>query len=121
MLGHFDATVVAIEVLDLQLARLAAEVGKMAGALVITADHGNADEMFMHGKDGRVVRKGGSGEPMVKTSHTLNPVPFVVYDPKQSDLYTVESSVSSSSSSSEDSSEDAGVASVTATCLELLG
>jgi 2,3-bisphosphoglycerate-independent phosphoglycerate mutase len=81
----------------------------MDGALVISADHGNADEMYMHGKDGRVVRNRESGEPVVKTSHTLNPVPFVVHDPKQSDLYTV------------NTSEQAGIASVTATCLELLG
>jgi len=42
------------------------------GIAVITADHGNADEMFTFDK---------KGKKTVKTAHSLNPVPFIIYDP----------------------------------------
>ena len=109
--GHFDATVVAVETLDLQLRRLRNAVERLGGILVVTADHGNADEMFEHDKAGRVVRDGATGQPVVKTSHTLNPVPFLIHDPAQSDLYAIDP----------DRAAGAGIANVTATCMELLG
>jgi len=112
MVGHtgsFDATVVAVETVDLQLARLIEAVDQLGGVLVVTADHGNADEMFQRDKKGGVLRDKESGQPVVKTSHTLNPVPFVVHDPAAIDQYVVAESV------------EAGIASVTATCLELMG
>src|SRR5690606_23407339 len=109
--GHFHATVVAMEAMDLQLARLMREVDRLGGILVITADHGNADEMFQRGKDGRVVRDGATGQPVVKTSHTLNPVPFMIHDLQRGDRYEIDPT----------RAEGAGIASVTATCLELLG
>lgn len=112
MVGHtgsFEATVIAMQVIDLQLARLLREVEKMEGILMITADHGNADEMYQHGKDGKVVRDGKTGVPVIKTSHTINPVPFMIYDAKRNDRYYV------------DEARSGGIANVTATCLELLG
>ncbi|HYU15533.1 MAG TPA: hypothetical protein VEL05_05670, partial [Candidatus Acidoferrum sp.] len=109
--GNFAATVVAIEVLDLQLARLAATMERLGGILVVTADHGNADEMYLHGKGGEVLREGATGRPVVKTSHTLNPVPFFIHDPRRGDQYRIDPERVSA----------AGIASVTATCLELLG
>ena len=109
--GHFHATVVAVEALDLQLARLRAEVERMGGILVVTADHGNADEMFQRDAQGRVVRDGATGHPVIKTSHTLNPVPFLIFDPNRADRYEIDPA----------RAVGAGIASVTATCLELLG
>ncbi|HEU5056859.1 MAG TPA: 2,3-bisphosphoglycerate-independent phosphoglycerate mutase [Kofleriaceae bacterium] len=109
--GHFDATVVAVETLDLQLRRLRNEVDRLGGILVVTADHGNADEMVQRDGSGRVVRDGATGQPVVKTSHTLNPVPFLIHDPARADQYQIDP----------DRAEGAGIASVTATCLELLG
>ena len=109
--GHFDATVVAIETLDLQLRRLRNEVDRLGGILVVTADHGNADEMFQKGKDGRVVRDSETGQPVVKTSHTLNPVPLLIHDPARQGQYEIDP----------DRADGAGIASVTATCMELLG
>jgi 2,3-bisphosphoglycerate-independent phosphoglycerate mutase len=112
MVGHtgsFDATVVAVEAVDLQLARLVAAVDALEGVLVVTADHGNADEMFQRDKKGAVLRDKKTGQPVVKTSHTLNPVPFVVHDPGGIDQYEVLAPA------------EAGIASVTATCLELMG
>ena len=49
------------------------------GLLAITADHGNADEMFELDKKGNPMSD-GSGGFKPKTSHTLNPVPCILYD-----------------------------------------
>ncbi|MCX5741304.1 MAG: 2,3-bisphosphoglycerate-independent phosphoglycerate mutase [Proteobacteria bacterium] len=114
MVGHtgaFDATVIAVETVDLQLARLAAAVQQLQGILVVTADHGNADEMFQRDKQGRVQRDKATGQPVVKTSHTLNPVPFSILDPARGDRYEIDP----------DRAATGGIANVTATCIELLG
>jgi 2,3-bisphosphoglycerate-independent phosphoglycerate mutase len=114
MVGHtgaFDATVVAVETVDLQLARLARAVDELHGILVVTADHGNADEMYQRDKTGRVMRDKRSGQPVVKTSHTLNPVPLSIHDPDRADRYEIDPA----------RADSAGIANVTATCIELLG
>src|SRR5437660_7274668 len=59
MVGHtgaFDATVIAVEAVDLELARLVKVIDELQGILVVTADHGNADEMFQRDKYGNVQR-----------------------------------------------------------------
>lgn len=114
MVGHtgsFDATVIAVETVDLQLARLARAVEELQGILVVTADHGNADEMFQRDKAGKIARDKKTGQPVVKTSHTLNAVPFLIHDPARSDRYEIDPARVAT----------AGIANVTATCLELLG
>src|SRR5262249_12704306 len=93
MVGHtgsFDATVVAVETVDLQLAGLVQAVEQAEGILVVTADHGNADEMYMRDKQGRVQRRKEDGRPVIRTSHSLNPVPFVIYDPARADRYEID-------------------------------
>ena len=60
-------SVLAIEAIDLQLARLAKKVDELGGMMIITADHGNAEELL--DKDG-----------IPKTAHTTNPVPCIFYD-----------------------------------------
>jgi 2,3-bisphosphoglycerate-independent phosphoglycerate mutase len=114
MVGHtgaFDATVVAVETVDLQLARLVRVVDELQGILVVTADHGNADEMYQRDKSGKVLRDKKTGHPVVKTSHTLNAVPFLIHDPARSDRYEIDPV----------RAKTAGIVNVTATCLELLG
>ena len=74
MVGHtgiMKAAIIAVETVDECVGRLLKEVEKLRGMAIITADHGNADEMFE-------IKK---GVKIVKTAHTLNPVPFVIYDP----------------------------------------
>ena len=113
MVGHtgsFDATVIAVEAVDLELARLAKAVEELQGILVVTADHGNADEMYQRDKHGRVQRD-KSGQPIAKTSHTLNRVPFLIHDPMRGDRYDLDPA----------RAQHAGIANVTATCIELLG
>jgi 2,3-bisphosphoglycerate-independent phosphoglycerate mutase len=108
--GRFDATVVAVETVDLELARLAKVIEELQGILVVTADHGNADEMFQRDKKGKVLRD-ASGTPVAKTSHTLSPVPFFIHDPMRGDRYEIDP----------ERAKAAGIANVTATCIELLG
>ncbi|MDJ0835979.1 MAG: 2,3-bisphosphoglycerate-independent phosphoglycerate mutase [Acidobacteriota bacterium] len=80
--GNLQAAIAAMTCLDIQLGRLIAAVHRADGVCMLTADHGNCDEMYEMDKNGNpVVDKDGSFR--VKTSHTLSPVPFVLYDPKQ--------------------------------------
>lgn len=69
--GNLDATIVGVESVDLGLARLLPIVKKNDYALIVTADHGNADEMLEKNKKGVVA---------VRTAHSLNSVPFIVYN-----------------------------------------
>lgn len=77
MVGHtgsFNATKIAVEAVDLCLARVIKAVDEAGAILIVTADHGNADEML---------EKSKGGAAKAKTSHTLNPVPFIIYDRQQ--------------------------------------
>ncbi len=87
--GNIDATQVSVEALDLQLARLLPVIDEVHGAAIITADHGNADEMFETDKKSGKIKFGSDGHPKAKTSHTLNPVPCIIYDNFTSDKYTI--------------------------------
>jgi len=85
MVGHtgdLDAAVIAAETVDLCLKRLLKSVKKAGGIALITADHGNLDEMYEKDKKtGAITRDPETGLPGSKTSHTLNPVPVIIYDP----------------------------------------
>ena len=92
MVGHTGsllATRCSMEALDLQLARILAVVDKLGGVALITADHGNADEMYEVDKKGQP-KAGKDGRFKAKTSHTLNAVPCIIYDNTDAkDHYTV--------------------------------
>jgi 2,3-bisphosphoglycerate-independent phosphoglycerate mutase len=86
MVGHtgkIGAAVMAVEAVDLCLGRLLPVVEKLRGALIVTADHGNADEMFELDKHNKFALD-NTGKRKNKTSHTLNQVPFYVYAPSAS-------------------------------------
>ena len=111
MVGHtgsMDAVLVAMGALDLCLGRLKAAVEAAGGVLVISADHGNADDMYEHKKDGSL-KVDAAGNPARKTSHSLNPVPCIVYDPEGKGEYAPQLR------------EGLGISSLAATCIELLG
>ncbi|MFV0479163.1 MAG: 2,3-bisphosphoglycerate-independent phosphoglycerate mutase [Anaerorhabdus sp.] len=71
--GNYAATLIGVEAVDLALARIIEACNKVDATLIITADHGNADEMQEKKKNPEDVAK-------PKTSHTLNPVPFIIYN-----------------------------------------
>jgi len=92
MVGHTGsllATRCSMEALDLQLARILAAVDKAKGVALITADHGNADEMYEIDKKTGLPKADKNGNFKAKTSHTLNPVPCIVYDNFYADKYSV--------------------------------
>ena len=92
MVGHTGsllATRCSMEALDIQLARILAVLDKVGGVALITADHGNADEMYEMDKKSGQPKADKNGKFKSKTSHTLNPVPCIIYDNVYADKYTV--------------------------------
>jgi 2,3-bisphosphoglycerate-independent phosphoglycerate mutase len=78
--GNYDAALIAVSTVDLALARLLPVIDELGGVALITADHGNADEMYeLDKKTGEPSPVPGDGFK-AKTSHTLNRVPFILYD-----------------------------------------
>jgi 2,3-bisphosphoglycerate-independent phosphoglycerate mutase len=81
MVGHtgsLPAAIQAVQAVDAAVARLTAVVDELGGTLVLTADHGNCEQMIAVEKNSGkpIAGPGGTYKPL--TSHTLNPVPFVV-------------------------------------------
>lgn len=83
MVGHtgsLRAVTMAVEAVDLALARFLPVLDAMGGVALITADHGNADEMYDIDKKTGLPKTNKDGSIKAKTSHTLNPVPCILYD-----------------------------------------
>ena len=111
MVGHtgvFEAVVCSMEAMDLQIGRIWDAIKKAGGVMVVTADHGNADDMYEHGKDGSLKLK-KDGEPKSKTSHSLNPVPCIICDSAYNGEY------------SKELKSGLGISSIPATLMNLLG
>ena len=75
MVGHtgdFQAAIQAVETTDAALDNIVRAIDAVNGLLVITADHGNADQMLIVNKSGTLEKS---------TKHSINPVPYLVYDP----------------------------------------
>lgn len=111
MVGHtgvFEAVVCSMEAMDLQIGRIWDAIRKAGGVMVVTADHGNADDMYEHGKDGSLKLK-NDGEPKSKTSHSLNPVPCIICDSAYNGEYSKELKTG------------LGISSIPATLMNLLG
>ena len=107
--GNLQATEIGVEGLDLQLARILKVVDEAKGVAIITADHGNADEMYEIDKKTGKPKQGKDGSFKAKTSHTLNPVPLIIYDNFYSESYDVKAQA------------DFGLSNVAATAVNLLG
>lgn len=111
MVGHTGdllAVEISVECVDLCVGRLKAAIDRAGGILIVTADHGNADEMFEVGKDGDL-KLDSSGNPKPKTSHTLNPVPCYIYDPNGKAKARL------------GAAQDLGISSLAATAMNCLG
>jgi len=105
--GNMDATVKGLEYLDSCIERLVKICNESGTVLFITADHGNADEMYQLDKKGHA-QTSKDGKPVPKTSHTLNPVHFVVFDPESKIKFVEQNS-------------NFGLANIAATVLDVLG
>jgi 2,3-bisphosphoglycerate-independent phosphoglycerate mutase len=113
MVGHtgvYQATQIGVETVDLCIGRLLPAIQAAGGILVISADHGNADDMYEHAKKtGKTLVDPETGRIKVKTAHSLNPVPAYIYDADG----TARLSLSDH--------QGLGISSLAATCLQLLG
>ncbi len=113
MVGHtgsLAATRCSMEARDLQLARLLPVIDRLGGVALLTADHGNADEMYETDKKGEP-KAGKDGAYKAKTSHTLNRVPCIIYDNTDAkNSYTVKADEGAF-----------GLSSVAATMVNLMG
>lgn len=111
MVGHtgvLQAAQLAVEAVDLSLGRIIPVVERARGVLVVTADHGNSDDMAERDENGQP-KTCEDGRVKPKTSHTLNPVELFVFDASGRDVAL------------RDDLADAGLANVAATLIELLG
>ncbi|MGI6087164.1 MAG: 2,3-bisphosphoglycerate-independent phosphoglycerate mutase [Kiritimatiellia bacterium] len=112
MVGHtgvYQAAQIAVETVDLCLSRLIPAVRAADGILIVSADHGNADDMYEHKKDGAVSINPETGHPISKTSHSLNPVPLYIFDSNPNSSWRLAEH------------REPGISSLAATCLTLLG
>ena len=112
MVGHtgiLESTIIGVESVDIALKRLLAAIDSVGGMAIITADHGNAEEMYELSKAGEP-QKDETGRIRAKTSHTLNQVPCIFYDntPNKDAYEVVDSS-------------DYGLSNLAATIAKLLG
>ncbi len=110
MVGHtgsFQAARIAVEAVDLCLGRILPVIEKLEGVALVTADHGNADEMYELDKSGKP-RLDEDGRIKAKTSHTLSRVPFIIFDPKNKGKYRLRQG-------------EFGLANIAATAVNLLG
>ena len=107
--GNYQATITAVEAVDLALGRLLPVIDALKGVAIITADHGNADEMYeINAKTGQPKKK-ADGEFSAKTSHTLNPVPCIFYSKRWKDSFSLTEL------------EQRGLSNLAATVVNLLG
>ena len=102
MVGHtgvVEAIIKSVEAVDECCVKLLKVVEDLKGVAVILADHGNADEMFEVKNQKRIT----------KTSHSLNPVPFIIVDSGYNNEYRM------------NDLSKRGLSNVAATLINLLG
>ncbi|MDY3051975.1 MAG: 2,3-bisphosphoglycerate-independent phosphoglycerate mutase [Ndongobacter sp.] len=104
MVGHtgvFDSVRIGVESVDLGLKRLLPVARELGYTVLVTADHGNSDDMLQ--------KDPATGQMIPKTAHSLNPVPFILFDPE------------GRAQLNQNMSGKAGLANIAATVVELLG
>lgn len=112
MVGHtgdLAAAIRSIEAMDKGIGALLEAVEEIRGAYLITADHGNADDMVQRTKCGDALRD-AHGVPIPLTSHTLAPVPVLIGGAGLNPKATLRRDL-----------PNAGLPNITATFLNLLG
>lgn len=113
MVGHtgdLKATIAACEECDACVKELLDVVDELDGVFLVTADHGNADDMVQRNKKGACLMSEDGVTPLSLTSHTLAPVPVAIGGPGLP-----------ASIKFRDDLPKAGLANVTATYINLMG
>jgi len=104
--GHIAPAIAAIEAVDHAVGRIVDALEKVGGAALITADHGNAEEMQ--------VETAGGHEP--STKHSINPVPCILFDPAYDGSYSLREPDGSG-----DIMTTPGLSHIAATLFEMMG
>ena len=80
MVGHtgvIEAVITAVEAVDEGVGKIIRAADQYGYVVCVTADHGNADQMTETKK----------GKTSIRTAHSLNPVPFIIYDPETKHVF----------------------------------
>ncbi len=102
MVGHTGnelPIITAVETVDECVGRILERTKELNGIVIVSADHGNADEMFVMKNEKKII----------KTAHSLNPVNFFIYDPLYDGEYVI------------GDVKNPGLSNIAATLLNLLG
>lgn len=112
MVGHtgdIEATIVGCKAVDEAVKIILEAIEQVGGIFVLTADHGNAEDMAKRDKSGKPLRD-KDGKVQTLTSHTLNPVPIAIGGPGLAPGVRFRMDL-----------QDAGLANVAATVMNLHG
>jgi len=104
--GHIEPAIIAVEAVDSAVGRITDALEKVGGLALITADHGNAEEMRIAVGDGH--------EP--STKHSINPVPCVLFDPRFDGSYSLRQPEAST-----DQVDMPGLSHIASTLFEMMG
>jgi len=110
MVGHcgkIEPAIAAIEAVDTAVGRITAALEKVGGLALISADHGNAEEMLV---------ATGKGTQESSTKHSTNPVPCILFDPHYDGGYHLRQPVGN-----DVPGEEPGLAHIAATLFQMLG
>ena len=108
--GVLQAVEIAVETVELCIGRLVKAIKAANGILIVTADHGNSDDMYeCNMKTGEISYDEKTGKPKLRTAHSLNPVFAYIYEPSGKINLRLSAHT------------DLGISSLAATCLKLLG
>lgn len=105
--GEMEAAIAAVEAVDTAVGHIVEALEKAGGCALITADHGNAEEMT-------VVTQAGGLEP--STKHSTNPVPCILFDPAFDGSYRLRQAVDTA-----DVQMTPGLSHLAATLFEVMG
>ena len=105
--GEMESAIAAVEAVDAAVGQIVEALEKAGGCALITADHGNAEEMT-------VTAGGGGHEP--STKHSINPVPCILFDPAFDGSYRLRQAVDS-----DDVHTTPGLSHIAATLFEVMG
>ena len=112
MVGHtgvMPAVIKSVEAVDDNIGRLIKALQGVGGVLVCSADHGNADDMVQLDKKMNELMRDKEGNLLMKTAHSLNPVPVYVYDTSETANVRIANV------------DNPGISSLAATCIVMLG
>ena len=112
MVGHtgvMPAVIKSVEAVDDNIGRLIKALQDVGGVLVCSADHGNADDMVQLDKKMNELMRDKEGNLLMKTAHSLNPVPVYVYDTSETANVRIANV------------DNPGISSLAATCIVMLG